>query len=55
MCLVMSLFLYTQIDKDASLTKNKEFCKMFTKIQKSIVIPKYLYDNEDFIVENKIL
>lgn len=27
---------------------------MFTKIQKSIVIPKYLHDNEDFIFEYKI-
>ncbi|XP_060881326.1 uncharacterized protein LOC132952868 [Metopolophium dirhodum] len=37
--------MYTQIDKNTLLTEYIEFCKHFTEIENSIVLPKYLNTN----------
>jgi len=37
--------IYTQNDKNALLTEYIEFCKHFTEIKNSIVLPKYLNTN----------
>lgn len=34
--------IYTQVDRNALLTEYEEFCKNFTEIENSVVIPKYL-------------
>jgi len=37
--------MYTKINKNALLTEYIEFCKHFTEIENSIVLPKYLNTN----------
>ncbi|XP_025414846.1 uncharacterized protein LOC112686666 [Sipha flava] len=42
--------MYSQIDKNSLLTEYTEFCKNFTEIENSILLPKYL--NNNVIVED---